>query len=72
LGGNGTSGSSGGGGNNGGGGSGRPATKKQRSAATATEGQQKENFWRENKSFDATLKTAKQKMEQHHGRTYHV
>jgi len=55
---------------NGGGNSGGPATKKQRNSATTTDGQHKENFWRENKSFDITLKTTKQKIEQDHGCTY--
>jgi len=35
-----------------------------------TASQHKENFWWENKSFDITLKTTKQEIEQDHGRTY--
>jgi len=48
----------------------QPQTNRQQSSANAPDGQQRENVWRENKSFDATLKTTKQKIEQQHGCTY--
>ena len=44
--------------------------KKSRNASNSPEGQQKENFWRENKLFEASLKATKQKIELQHGRTY--